>query len=161
MLRTGILVRILGKSPPIAFTPPRRVRSAVGWAAHGLLRVQSSDCWIRVRANLNMRNKHRFEEIISRGSMTARQDSNPELRFKTVTQSGKCKSTQRERKSTKSRGESAALQIDLLRQHTYSTGTKPDRVAETFIKVIATQIRVSVQWNHCAVQKGSQLQMTM
>jgi len=77
--------------------------------------------------------------------MTARQNSNPELRFKTVTQSGKSKSTQRERESTKSRGESAALQIDLLQQHTYSTGTKPDRVAETFIKVIATQVRVFVQ----------------
>ena len=46
--------------------------------------------------------------------MTARQNSNPELRFKTVAQSGKSKSTQRERKSTKSRSESAALQIDLL-----------------------------------------------
>ena len=158
MIHTGILVRMLGRSPPITFTPLHHVRSAVGWAAHGLLQVQSSNCWIRVRANLNISNKRRFEEIISQGSMTACQNSNPELRFKTVTQS---ESTQREQKSTKSRGESAALQIDLLQQHTYLTGTKSDQVAETFIKVIATQIQVSVQWNHCAVQKGSQLQMTM
>ena len=40
----------------IAFTPPRSERDAVGWAAHGLLWLLSSNIWIKVRTKHNISN---------------------------------------------------------------------------------------------------------
>ena len=73
-------------------------------------------------------------------------DIKPRIEIQECNQEPKIQSTQREQKKYKiSRREVQSIKADTLHRRRISMGMKPDRVAKTFIKVIATQIKASIQ----------------
>ena len=122
MQRQGFSVGILGKISPIAFTPPCHVRSVVGWATHGLLRLLS-----RIRAGTKLD----ISNIDSKKHQPNMYFSPPDagLRFQEpeCNKKQKIQSTQRERKKYQidGRGVQCFKSEPLQQQHTSSTGMEP------------------------------------